>query len=440
MTRVLLPILALLVLAAPASAADRKMTLYSNAIDVKAFTGIQDYMPLAANDKQAPAQPGWITKLRVDVVKKRSAKAKALSIQDVMIHHMVLSANGAVWGGQPGVGCFNQFFARGEENQEIPKVGDYGLHNATADGKAPQWILTHMLMNHRPYDLKVYVRIRLTYSDTPKTDLIPLWFDTENCNPDPVFTVPGGGAKGSTYRDVETDSLKVPGDGRIIGAQGHLHGGGKSMTLRDETCGRQLVRSKAYYGYPSHIFYRVRPILHEPSPISMSRTVSKEGIPVNEGDKLSLTAVYDNHIPHTRVMSIMMAYFLPGEVDGCAPMPDDVQTQDVPRRYRKPYPEFRVPLPFPPKGAFHSLTDPIGVGPDYSFSQRRVVVPKGTSVDWVFNGYRAHDVAVINGPRGFSSNWLSNGATYSHRFTKRGTYGIYCSLHPGLMNQQIRVK
>jgi hypothetical protein len=439
LTRVLLPIFALLLLAAPAQAAERKMTLYSKAIDVPSYTGEQDYVPLATDDREAPADPGWITSLRVDVVKKRSASAKALSIQDVMIHHMVLSAQGAVWGRQPGVGCFDQFFARGEENQEIPKIGNYGLRNATADGRAPTWVLTHMLMNHRAYDLKVYVRTRLTYSDTPKTELTPLWFDTENCNPDPVFTVPGGGKKGSTYRDRETESVTVPSDGRIIGAQGHLHGGGKYQSLRDDTCGRELVRSRAYYGFPSNIFYRVRPILHEPSPIAMGRTISRRGIPVNEGDKLTLTAAYDNQLPHTRVMSIMMVYFLPGEVDGCEPMPDDVVTQDVPRRFRKPYPPFRLRLAFPPRGEFRPLTAPIGVGPDYSFSQRRVVVKRGTQVTWRFDGSTAHDVATVNGPRGFSSDWLSDGRTYEYTPRKTGTYSLYCSLHPGLMSQQLKV-
>ena len=74
MTRKLvLPILALLLLAAaPAHAAEQKMTLYSNAIDVTPYSGEQHYMPLPANGEHAPAEPGWITSIKVDVVKKRS--------------------------------------------------------------------------------------------------------------------------------------------------------------------------------------------------------------------------------------------------------------------------------------------------------------------------------------------------------------------------------
>ena len=436
-SRLALAALIALLVAAPAHAAEQKMTLYSKPIEVASYTGEQTGMLLAPNGEEAPADPGWITSIKVDVVKKRSDSAKALSIQDVMIHHIVLHAPSAVWANKPGVGCFDQFFAEGEENQEMPKVGDYGLRNATANGGAPFWFLTHMLMNHRGYPFTVYVRTRITYSDTPKTELTPLWLDTEDCNIDPTYTVKGSGRKGST--DYDRHRWTVPTDGRIIGAQGHLHGGGKYQSLRNTSCAnRELLRSRAYYGEPDHIFYRVRPVLHEPSPISMSRMVSRTGIPVNEGDVLRLTAAYDNGLPHTRVMSILMAYLLPGEVDGCEELPDDVVTQDVPRRYRKPYPRFKVPLMAPPTGAFRPLEDAIGVG-TYFFEQRRVVVKRGTEVTWRFDADRLHDVAVASGPRGFSSEWIRNGEfTYTPR--KRGVYNLYCSLHPGRMSQQLKVE
>jgi hypothetical protein len=437
MTRALLPILALLLLAAaPAQAAEEKLTLFSKAIDVTPYSGEQHYMPLAANGEEAPAEPGWITSIKVDVVKKRSASAKALSIQDVMIHHIVLHAPDAKWG-NPAVNCFSHFFAMGEEAQEMPKTGDYGIANMTAGGDAPSWFLTHMLMNHRAYPFKVYVRTRITYSDTPKTEVTPLWLDTAGCNVDPVFTVPGGGAEGSNY--VDDHIYTVPEDGRIIGAQGHLHGGGRYQTVTNTSCdNRRLIRSQAYYAPPDHIFYRVRPILHEPSPVSMSRTISREGIPVSAGDKLRLRAVYDNELPHTRVMSILMAYLVPGDVEPCAAPPSDLERQDVPRRFRKPYPPSTVPLMAPPRGPFRPFRDAIDVI-DFEFEQRRVVVERGTPVTWKFDGGTPHDVAVANGPRAFSSPWIEKGEfTYTPR--KRGTYGLFCTLHPGAMSQELKVE
>ena len=437
MTRLLLPILALLLLAAaPAHAAEKKMTFFSNAIEVKPFTGEQNYMALPANGEQAPADPGWITSIKVDVVKKQTARAKALSIQDVMIHHIVLHAPDAKWG-NPAANCFSNFYAEGEENQEMPKTGDYGIANVTENGDAPDWFLTHMLMNHRGFPLKVYVRTTITYSDTPKKEVTPLWIDTEGCDIDPTYTVEGDGRRGST--DYDRALWTVPMDGRIMGAQGHLHGGGKYQALRNTSCGNDLlVRSKAYYGLRDHIFYQVRPMLHEPSPISMSRTISPSGIPVSAGDQLQLTAAYDNGLPHTRVMSILMAYLFPDDVEACEEPPDDVVTQDVPKTYRKPYPRFKVPLMAPPTGPFRPLGSGIGVD-SYSFSKRRVVVERGTPVTWRFDADRQHDVSVANGPRGFSSEWIRNGQ-YTYTPRKRGLYSLYCTLHPGLMSQELKVE
>ena len=438
MTRFLLPILALLLLAVPAQAAERKMTFYSDPIDVQPYTGEQYTIPM-----DGPDTPGWITSIKVDVVKKRSARAKALSIQDVMIHHIVLHAPGAKWM-DFRTNCVGQFFAMGEENQELPNLRGYGVANMTESGEAPNWLLTHMLMNHRAYPFKAYVRTRITYSDTPKTEVIPLWMDTARtegpeagCHQDPVYTVPGNGGKGSKHKD---DAVyTIPQDGRIIGAQGHLHGGGRYQTVKNLSCQKQrLWRSQAYYAKPDHIFYRVRPVLHEPSPVSMSRIRSPAGIPVSEGDRLRLRAVYDNQLPHTRVMNIMMAYLAPGEVEPCEAHPDDLIVQDVPRRYRKPYPPYRVPLMAPPTGVFKPFRNAIGVK-DYFFAQRRVVVKRGTKVTWRFDGSVNHDVSVANGPRGFSSPWIQKGE-FSYTPRKRGTYGLFCTLHPGLMSQELKVK
>ena len=69
MTRALLPILGLLLLAAaPAQAAEEKMAFYSDPINVTPYTGEQKYMALHANGEQAPDEPGWITSIKVDVV------------------------------------------------------------------------------------------------------------------------------------------------------------------------------------------------------------------------------------------------------------------------------------------------------------------------------------------------------------------------------------
>ena len=178
-----------------------------------------------------------------------------------------------------------------------------------------------MLMNHRAQPFKVYVRTKITYSDTPKTEVTPLWLDTAGCDLDPTYTVPGDGPKGSNYVD-DAHLHRPRGRPDHRRARDTCTAAAGTRRVTNTSCGnRRLIRSQAYYAMPNHIFYRVRPILHEPSPVSMSRTVSREGIPVSAGDQLRLRAVYDNHLPHTRVMSILMAYLVPGEVEPCAAAP-----------------------------------------------------------------------------------------------------------------------
>ena len=51
--------------------------------------------------------------------------------------------------------------------------------------------------------------------------------------------------------------------------------------------------------------------MHEPGPINMSGFLSQQGLPLAKGQKLKLTANYENRYPHTRVMGIFGVYFAP---------------------------------------------------------------------------------------------------------------------------------
>ena len=69
---------------------------------------------------------------------------------------------------------------------------------------------------------------------------------------------------------------------------------------------------------------------------------------------------------------------------------------------------------------------------DDFFSAKSVSVSKGTTVSWHWTGALYHNVKVRSGPARFGSRTQLRG-TYSHRFTTRGTYKLYCSLHPGMV-------
>ena len=165
----------------------------------------------------------------------------------------------------------------------------------------------------------------------------------------------------------------------------------------------------------------------------MSSFRSTEGIPVAKGQKLRLAAVYDNQAPHTRAMGIMLLFLAPGAVEGCGATPSleiDLGKPSAP-------PPFSMPLPRAAEGA--GLDGEVDVRRRLPLRQRAVSLKRGTTFTWRFMGQFQHDVTVVGGPEGFSAPWTQTGV-FKHRFTKAGTYRLFCSLHPAKMVQQITVR
>jgi plastocyanin len=75
---------------------------------------------------------------------------------------------------------------------------------------------------------------------------------------------------------------------------------------------------------------------------------------------------------------------------------------------------------------------------DTFFSPKSVTVKKGTTVKWVWRGRLPHNVTVRKGPAKFHSSTKTKGS-FSKKLTKRGTYRIVCTIHPG-MNLTLKVK
>ena len=76
---------------------------------------------------------------------------------------------------------------------------------------------------------------------------------------------------------------------------------------------------------------------------------------------------------------------------------------------------------------------------DDKFSARSLTIAKGTTVRWVWKGHSRHNVTVVSGPRSFRSATKRSG-TFSHRFTKRGTYRLLCTVHAPKMKMTVTVR
>jgi len=265
--------------------------------------------------------------------------------------------------------------------------------------------------------------------------------------------VPGGGKRGSTFK--RSYELTMPESGHIVAAGGHVHGGARDLRISQPACGdRRLMQLDPAWGSADHPFYHVRPILHEPGPIAVSGYWSSQGFPVAQGERIKLTANYDNQLPHTRVMGIAMIYVAPSSdpVNGCGPLPSDVQVLQTPQPHRTAPPRFKVPIVgIGRDGRARDISQPpgrtvrlrsggkIGVR-DFYFTRPNVVVKRGAKLNWLFNSnLDMHNVTLASGPRGFGSPNRSRGA-FSYRFKRRGKYRIFCALHPVEMTETVTVR
>jgi plastocyanin len=316
------------------------------------------------------------------------------------------------------------------------------------------WLLTWMLMNHRAETDSAYIEYHVTYDTEPKIGVKPYWLDVMNCRADPVFDAPGGGKPGSTYR--RSAAWTVPQAGRIVAGGGHVHGGAKNLVLQRAACDRSghVYTSRPLWGNPDHPFYNVRPILHEPGPVSMSGFTSEQGFPVSSGEKLRLDANYDGELPHTRVMGIMLVFLVPdaAATGGCAPPPPDLVEHGSDAPGRTSPPRFRVPLTgLGPDGAARTISKPpgrrrrVGSGTTIevagqAFSKPNLSLRAGGWLRWVFEGADLHNVTVADGPRGFSSVNLNGGRTFRKRLRTPGTYRLFCGLHPVTMTATVKVR
>lgn len=435
--------LALLLVAAPASAKPREVTLRYGPIGVDGYGTVIDTVRVPA-----PRVDGFITRMHARVV---DGSGRQVPVRKIMLHHILFST--------PTrrdetycPGASERFYGTGEENQWLRLPAGYG-YEITRDDR---WKMNFMLMNHRPRHDKSYLEYRMTIEDDRATVPVrPVWLGVTGCLRDPIFNVPGGDEPGSTF--IRSRTWRAPVDGRLVAGAGHAHGGTRSLQLSQPRCGdRTLMASMPRYGHPDDPVYNVLPVLHEPGPIDMSWWNSATGVPIRKGEPLKVSALYDGEMPHTRAMGILHAYFAPDEAaaaDECAEQPRDAVRLDEGRDGVDEPPKVVVPLTgLDRRGRARTIKRPPGpmrflergaLIPvrGFSFADRNLSIPLGASLTWRFFGDReVHNVTLANGPEGFASQHLNGGRRYRRTFTKPGTYRLFCSLHPIAMSQRVVVR
>lgn len=411
------------------------------------------YASRAARRLKSPNLNGYIVGMHARVVDRQG---RQIPVKDLMLHHVVYKDDGRhgerrdpVCGG-PG----ESFYGTGEENQTMRLPHGYGYRIRKGD----RWETGWMLMNHQARAGKAYIEYTAKIDTKHRLkEVTPYWLRVTGCpqrgTADPIFDVPGGGRRGSTFK--KTTTWRMPKSGTLIAAGAHAHGGSKDLTISQPRCGdRTLMPSRPLYGNPDHPYYHVLPVLHEPGPIDMSWVQTGQGIPVAKGERLRLSSYYDNEWAHTRVMGIMHLYvhYDRHARGGCRPLPRDLTNvrRDEPGRTVAPH--VKVPLTgLDQNGIARRITRPPGptrsIAGDglvavkgFHFGPSNLSVPRGALLRWRFGDQQIHNVTVAGGPQGFSSQNFRRGGTYQHRLDRPGTYRIFCQLHPVSMSESIQVR
>jgi plastocyanin len=70
-----------------------------------------------------------------------------------------------------------------------------------------------------------------------------------------------------------------------------------------------------------------------------------------------------------------------------------------------------------------------------AFTPSTITVAAGTTITWTNQDMVVHN--VTSNPALFSSGSLGNGATFSFKFSNKGTYSYSCTLHPSMVGTVI---
>jgi hypothetical protein len=422
-----------------AEAARRTMTLRYGPVSMGGFNV---EFPKAA--VASPGVDGYVVGMSVRLV---DGHGRAVTIRDVMLHHVVFFQRHSPRSTPCGGRNEEAFYGTGEENQRLRLPPGYGYRIA----RGSQWRMHTMLMSHSARTRAVYVQYRVTVvTGAAMTPVRPYWVRASGCRV--TYPVWGDGGPGSTHE--QTSHWRVPVQGRIVAVGGHLHGGAKDLRLSQPACrGRGLLNTSPRYGLPDHLYYRARPVLHEPGPIETGYFLSHSGIPVRRGEILDITGAYDNSRPHPRVMAIMHLYIAPGAIPRrrCTRLPRDARTLVRHRRVRTEPPAVKVPLnrlgrdghtrvirtpPWPARDLRDGATVRLR---GFRFHPPHARVRAGATVRWSFDDAAPHNLSFASGPRLIRGPTRSGGRRYTTRFAVPGRYELFCYLHPVTMHEIVDV-
>ena len=237
------------------------------------------------------------------------------------LHHAVWSVNGET-----------RWFA-GEEKTAFALPAGYGWASKPGD----EWVVNHMIHNLYPSETDVYITWDIDFVPAASREakairpVTTLWLDTRGGEGYPVFDVlKGSGTRGRyTYprqaplaygkRDPRPytgsgnrNSVRVPFDGTLVSAVGHLHPGG---LWNDISVGRGSRRTRIFRS-AAHYFEPAGPVSWD---VALGVTRPDWRVRVRMGDRLGIEATYDTRASWYESMGLGTVYLARDDRSGRDP-------------------------------------------------------------------------------------------------------------------------
>jgi plastocyanin len=330
--------------------------LHFRTAPIKVLPGQNSVQMVAIPQNEKPAVDGYIVRMRPDL---QYLDGKVPPVNVIHLHH-------AVWIDAK----HGPFFFGGEEKTVFHIPRGYGYPYKTSD----RWTLDQMIHNQLPVPTRVRVvwdidfipaSTRLARTVKP---VIPVWLDVRGGEAYPVFNSKSGSGEGGAFTYPTDDEnaygghaplneLRVPYDGTIVGAVGHIHPGGLYDTIELVRPGAKLSNGRACRreardiadtrsattcvaatpGSTAHsvrIFRAQAHYYEHAGPVSwdFALTASRPDwrVRVSKGDTLRITTTYaSNHISWYENMGIALLFVAPGDRSGVDPFASAVDWRGV---------------------------------------------------------------------------------------------------------------
>lgn len=210
---------------------------------------------------------------------------------DVHLHHIVMMNSARQ---SPYCSNWPERFAGSGAERGTTVLPDPHAYLVSATDR---WSATWHVMNTSSLRRQVTLQYRIRYQPgadaTNSRPVTPFFLDVTGCS-NSEYDVPGDGGPGSVH--TATRTFTVPWDGHLVSAEGHQHGGGIDIALRDEATGLDCTMVARYEHGDAHA--------HAPDSI----TQCPIHVRVEQGQRFSLVSRYHNSQPVEGAMGAVKAY------------------------------------------------------------------------------------------------------------------------------------